>query len=101
MLIFAAVIVLSAWLLADCYRSPDPETGSIINHTYMHSVRQHLGESLDMIVEEEVDVEMPLDGVRDSAIPSAATAAAAIEAEDPSSPVGRLRRQQGWSQDFV
>ncbi|KAF3786777.1 Amino acid permease 1 [Nymphaea thermarum] len=42
MLIFAAVTVLSSWLLADCYRSPDPETGSIINHTYMHSVRQHL-----------------------------------------------------------
>ncbi|XP_049932600.1 amino acid permease 3-like isoform X2 [Nymphaea colorata] len=43
MLIFAAVTVLSSWLLADCYRSPDPETGSIINHTYMQAVRQHLG----------------------------------------------------------
>ncbi|KAF3783851.1 hypothetical protein EJ110_NYTH31608 [Nymphaea thermarum] len=43
MLIFAAVTVLSSLLLADCYRSPDPETGSIISHTYMQSVRQHLG----------------------------------------------------------
>ncbi|CAN6450468.1 unnamed protein product [Victoria cruziana] len=42
MLIFAGVTAVSSWLLADCYRSPDPETGSIINHTYVQSVRQHL-----------------------------------------------------------
>ncbi|KAJ8640133.1 hypothetical protein MRB53_016827 [Persea americana] len=42
LLCFAVVTYLSAFLLSDCYRSPDPVTGSR-NYTYMDAVRVNLG----------------------------------------------------------
>ncbi|KAG2682706.1 hypothetical protein I3760_11G203400 [Carya illinoinensis] len=39
---FAIVTYISAFLLADCYRSPDPITGTR-NYTYMDAVRVNLG----------------------------------------------------------
>ncbi|KAJ9187124.1 hypothetical protein P3X46_002618 [Hevea brasiliensis] len=42
LLCFAIVTYVSAFLLSDCYRSPDPVTGSR-NYTYMDAVRVNLG----------------------------------------------------------
>lgn len=42
LLCFAVVTFWSAFLLSDCYRSPDPVTGSR-NYTYMDAVRVNLG----------------------------------------------------------
>lgn len=39
---FAFITYVSAFLLADCYRSPDPVKG-IRNRTYMDAVRLNLG----------------------------------------------------------
>ncbi|KAG1363808.1 putative amino acid permease 7 [Cocos nucifera] len=39
---FAAVTMLQSHLLADCYRSPDPEHGHIRNHSYMEAVKLNL-----------------------------------------------------------
>ncbi|KAG6469857.1 probable amino acid permease 7 isoform X1 [Zingiber officinale] len=44
MLLFAAVTLFQSSLLADCYRSPDPEHGEFRNHHYMDAVRHFLGE---------------------------------------------------------
>eukprot|EP00262_Sarcandra_glabra_P021393 TRINITY_DN9035_c0_g1_i1.p1 TRINITY_DN9035_c0_g1~~TRINITY_DN9035_c0_g1_i1.p1 ORF type:complete len:436 (+),score=43.60 TRINITY_DN9035_c0_g1_i1:110-1309(+) len=43
MVAFAGVTIVSSHLLSDCYRSPDPETGTIKNHTYMEAVKLNLG----------------------------------------------------------
>uniref|UniRef100_A0A1D1YDC2 Amino acid permease 2 n=1 Tax=Anthurium amnicola TaxID=1678845 RepID=A0A1D1YDC2_9ARAE len=43
MVLFAAVTYISAFLLSECYRSPDPDTGKR-NHSYMDAVRVNLGE---------------------------------------------------------
>ncbi|ONK59393.1 uncharacterized protein A4U43_C08F5970 [Asparagus officinalis] len=43
-LFFAAVTLVNTRLLADCYRSPDPEYGHIRNLSYMSAVKQTLGE---------------------------------------------------------
>uniref|UniRef100_A0A6N2LA53 Amino acid transporter transmembrane domain-containing protein n=1 Tax=Salix viminalis TaxID=40686 RepID=A0A6N2LA53_SALVM len=42
LLCFAIVTYVSAFLLSDCYRSPDPITGTR-NYSYMHAVRVNLG----------------------------------------------------------
>ncbi|GLT63063.1 hypothetical protein SLA2020_356560 [Shorea laevis] len=42
LLLFAIVTHVSAFLLSDCYRSPDPVTGTR-NHCYMDAVRRNLG----------------------------------------------------------
>lgn len=42
LLCFAIVTYISAFLLSDCYRSPDPVTGSR-NYSYMDAVRVNLG----------------------------------------------------------
>ncbi|KAI3906408.1 hypothetical protein MKW92_013740 [Papaver armeniacum] len=42
LLCFAMVTYVSAALLSDCYRSPDPVTGTR-NHTYMDAVKVNLG----------------------------------------------------------
>ncbi|XP_077221900.1 putative amino acid permease 7 [Tasmannia lanceolata] len=44
MLCFAVVTYISAYLLTDCYRSPDPITGTR-NRTYMDGVRVNLGKT--------------------------------------------------------
>ncbi|KAG6474575.1 probable amino acid permease 7 [Zingiber officinale] len=44
MLLFAAITLVQSSLLADCYRSPDPEHGDVRNHHYMDAVRHFLGE---------------------------------------------------------
>ncbi|XP_072973021.1 probable amino acid permease 7 isoform X1 [Typha angustifolia] len=43
LVIFAAVTVTQSSLLADCYRSPDPEYGHIRNHSYLQAVKLYLG----------------------------------------------------------
>ncbi|KMT12659.1 hypothetical protein BVRB_4g091170 [Beta vulgaris subsp. vulgaris] len=45
MLIFAFITLLSAYLLCNCYRSPDPEFGPLRNASYLHAVRFYLGET--------------------------------------------------------
>lgn len=42
LLFFAIVTYVSAFLLSDCYRSPDPVTGTR-NYYYMNAVRVNLG----------------------------------------------------------
>ncbi|WOL12079.1 putative amino acid permease 7 [Canna indica] len=44
MVLFAAVTLIQSNLLADCYRSPDPEHGPTRNHHYMDAVGVFLGE---------------------------------------------------------
>ncbi|KAL6975132.1 putative amino acid permease 7 [Sarracenia purpurea var. burkii] len=44
MLVFAGITVLSANLLCDCYRSPDPEYGFTRCRSYTEAVKLHLGE---------------------------------------------------------
>ncbi|KAL6999055.1 putative amino acid permease 7 [Sarracenia purpurea var. burkii] len=44
MVIFAATTILSANILCDCYRSPDPEFGPTRNRSYMEAVKLYLGE---------------------------------------------------------
>lgn len=44
MLCFAALTLFQSAILADCYRSPDPENGYYRNFTYMDAVRRNLGE---------------------------------------------------------
>ncbi|KAL6999053.1 hypothetical protein U1Q18_000221 [Sarracenia purpurea var. burkii] len=43
MVIFAATTILSANILCDCYRSPDPEFGPTRNRSYMEAVKLYLG----------------------------------------------------------
>ncbi|XP_043700853.1 probable amino acid permease 7 isoform X2 [Telopea speciosissima] len=43
MLIFAGITIISAFLLCDCYRSPQPETGHIRHPSYMEAVKYNLG----------------------------------------------------------
>lgn len=43
MLLFAVITIVSAFLLCDSYRSPDPEIGSIRNRSYLDAVRLNLG----------------------------------------------------------
>ncbi|KAG6735362.1 hypothetical protein POTOM_062070 [Populus tomentosa] len=44
LLCFAIITYISAFLLSDCYRSPDPITGTR-NYSYMHAVRVNLGKT--------------------------------------------------------
>ncbi|XP_037494482.1 amino acid permease 3-like isoform X2 [Jatropha curcas] len=44
LLCFAIVTYISAFLLSDCYRSPDPVTGTR-NYCYMDAVRVNLGKT--------------------------------------------------------
>ncbi|CAL9047465.1 probable amino acid permease 7 [Musa acuminata AAA Group] len=44
MVLFAAVTLIQSTLLADCYRTPDPENGHLRNRHYMDAVRLFLGE---------------------------------------------------------
>uniref|UniRef100_A0A7C9EHW8 Amino acid transporter transmembrane domain-containing protein n=1 Tax=Opuntia streptacantha TaxID=393608 RepID=A0A7C9EHW8_OPUST len=44
MIIFASVTLVSAFLLSDCYKSPDPEHGPHRNLSYLDAVRMNLGE---------------------------------------------------------
>lgn len=48
MLSFAVITLIQASLLADCYRSPDPEHGPIRNLSYMEAVRQNLGQIISV-----------------------------------------------------
>ncbi|KAJ4793823.1 Amino acid permease 3 [Rhynchospora pubera] len=41
---FAWVTTVQSSLLADCYKSPDPEHGPIRNRSYMEAVKLNLGE---------------------------------------------------------
>uniref|UniRef100_A0A7N0ZZ11 Amino acid transporter transmembrane domain-containing protein n=1 Tax=Kalanchoe fedtschenkoi TaxID=63787 RepID=A0A7N0ZZ11_KALFE len=45
MLFFALITAVSAFLLSDTYRSPDPEFGTIRNRSYIDAVRFNLGDS--------------------------------------------------------
>ncbi|CAL5405216.1 unnamed protein product [Camellia sinensis] len=45
MVVLAAITILSANLLCDCYRSPDPEYGLTINRSYTEAVKLYLGEN--------------------------------------------------------
>ncbi|KAF5949626.1 hypothetical protein HYC85_011619 [Camellia sinensis] len=45
MLVFAAITIVSADLLCDCYRSPDPEYGSTRSKSYVEAVKLYLGEN--------------------------------------------------------
>ncbi|XP_074287135.1 putative amino acid permease 7 [Silene latifolia] len=40
---FAGVTLLATFLLCDCYRTPHPETGRIVNSSYLKAVRHYLG----------------------------------------------------------
>ena len=40
----ASITTVSAFLLCDSYRYPDPEHGSIRNPSYRHAVKMYLGE---------------------------------------------------------
>ncbi|KAJ4833535.1 putative amino acid permease 7 [Turnera subulata] len=42
-LLFATIILFSAFLLCDCYRSPDPEHGPHRNPSYLEAVHVSLG----------------------------------------------------------
>lgn len=44
MVIFASVTLISAFLLSNCYKSPDPEHGPVRNVSYLDAVRINLGE---------------------------------------------------------
>lgn len=44
MVICAAITIVSSYLLCDCYRSPDSETGLTRNRSYMEAVTLNLGE---------------------------------------------------------
>ncbi|KAJ9173843.1 hypothetical protein P3X46_016939 [Hevea brasiliensis] len=44
MIAFAAVTLVSTYLLCDCYRFPDPECGPTRNRSYMEAVGLYLGE---------------------------------------------------------
>ncbi|KAA8527117.1 hypothetical protein F0562_008654 [Nyssa sinensis] len=44
MLFFAFITFVSAFLLCDCYRSPDPESGPKRNRSYIQAVQTYLGE---------------------------------------------------------
>lgn len=48
-LIFAAITVVSTFLLCDCYKYPDPEHGTIRNRSYMQAVKLYLGEKQQWI----------------------------------------------------
>ncbi|KAH6778656.1 amino acid permease 7 [Perilla frutescens var. hirtella] len=43
MIVFAAVTLVSSFLICNCYRSPDPDFGSIRNTSYIAAVRCNLG----------------------------------------------------------
>ncbi|KAJ4981288.1 hypothetical protein NE237_032125 [Protea cynaroides] len=45
MLIFAGITVVSSFLLCDCYRSPNPETGLTRHRSYMEAVKYNLGKN--------------------------------------------------------
>ncbi|KAG5550922.1 hypothetical protein RHGRI_009373 [Rhododendron griersonianum] len=44
MVVFAAITIVSANLLCDCYRSPDPGCGPTRNRSYVDAVQLYLGE---------------------------------------------------------
>ncbi|KAK2982297.1 hypothetical protein RJ640_004942 [Escallonia rubra] len=43
-IVFAAITLLSTFLLCECYRSPDPECGSTRNPSFVQAVEFYLGE---------------------------------------------------------
>ncbi|XP_038685326.1 probable amino acid permease 7 [Tripterygium wilfordii] len=43
MLAFASITLISAFLLCNCYKSPDPEHGPTRNRTYLDAVEMNLG----------------------------------------------------------
>ncbi|KAI8014911.1 putative amino acid permease 7 [Camellia lanceoleosa] len=43
MLFFASITLISAFMVCNCYRSPDPENGPARNHSYLEAVRTILG----------------------------------------------------------
>ncbi|XP_021745092.1 probable amino acid permease 7 [Chenopodium quinoa] len=45
MLVFAFITLLSAFLLCNCYWSPDPEHGPVRNPSYLEAVYSNLGET--------------------------------------------------------
>lgn len=45
MLLFACVSLISAFLICNCYKSPDPETGPDRNGSYLDAVQKILGEN--------------------------------------------------------
>ncbi|KAJ7960999.1 Amino acid permease [Quillaja saponaria] len=45
MIIFASITLMSAFLLCNSYRSPDPEYGPDRNRSYLDAVQLHLGEN--------------------------------------------------------
>ncbi|KAL3821165.1 hypothetical protein ACJIZ3_007070 [Penstemon smallii] len=47
--LFAAITQVSTVLVADCYRSPDPEHGPIRNRSFIQAVKYYLGESKQKI----------------------------------------------------
>lgn len=49
LLCFAIITYLSAYLLSDCYRSPDSVTGKR-NHSYIEAVRVNLGSKNTFII---------------------------------------------------
>ncbi|KAL6975130.1 hypothetical protein U1Q18_023925 [Sarracenia purpurea var. burkii] len=44
MLFFASITLAAAFLLSDCYRSPDPDHGPVRNRSYLEAVQVNLGE---------------------------------------------------------
>ncbi|KAL9345595.1 hypothetical protein Peur_060448 [Populus x canadensis] len=49
MIFFAAITIVSTYLLCDCYRFPDPEHGPIRNRSYMEAVKFYLGEKSQVV----------------------------------------------------
>ncbi|CAJ1971548.1 unnamed protein product [Sphenostylis stenocarpa] len=47
--VFAGTVIVSANLLADCYRFPDPEYGNIRCPSYMDAVHLYLGEAKEKV----------------------------------------------------
>ncbi|XP_052207864.1 probable amino acid permease 7 isoform X2 [Diospyros lotus] len=45
MVVFAGITLISSYLLCDCYRSPDPESGPTRSKSYMEAVKLYLGEN--------------------------------------------------------
>nr|DAD44583.1 TPA_asm: hypothetical protein HUJ06_002813 [Nelumbo nucifera] len=48
LIVFSLITLYTSYLLADCYRSPDPVLGKR-NYTYMESVRSNLGGTMHLI----------------------------------------------------
>lgn len=49
MVCFALITLFSAFLLCNCYRSPDPVHGPDRNRSYLEAVRMYLGKDLAFV----------------------------------------------------